>query len=154
MTFKNKLESNVFLTFFKGLTYNIEMNITDDFGLYLKYREMYCNEGRIVLFKNAPKRYGKNTHTEMVIVGGGLDVRIDCKYQLNTGSIQFNSIVGEMVKNTQLNDLYEKELMFLYDGEGFNFEEMMTLKILNKNNERVKILSIKEFDVYLKNNLK
>ena len=143
MLYKNKFEQTVYDSVIKNIVdkkYTFQIN--DSFDYYLLNRKLLCNPDELWLFKNTPKRYGTNTNSEMVLVGKGLDMRIDCKYQLNDGHIQVDNILGEIHRNVIDNKLYEKEMVFIVDGSGISLKDIASIqKFLNR-------YKIKEVNIY------
>lgn len=121
------------------------------------YHEMiirFKRDGLKYLIKNVPKVYGKYTTTEFVILHKKIFWRVDCKFQSNKYShITIDNIRGEIDRNVRYNKLYEDLLIFVVDGEGINWEEIKQYRKSKDFPNNVKILSIKEFKKFLKDNI-
>ena len=153
LNFKNETEQKV-LDIIKPKMFKFySFSRNETFEHYTLYRNVLgLKKSDLWVFANVPKTYGICTSTELVLVGKGFDARLDCKRQTNKGShITIDNIEGEIRRNTIVNRLFEKELLFVVEGEGIDWMEMKAYrKTLPKH---IKILSIKEFIKYFKEKL-
>lgn len=152
--FKNPFENIVYHEVLKSIVDKIwTFKINDDFNTYTVVRsELDLSDG-IRMYVNAPKRYGVNTHTEMILViRKKISFRIDCKFMFGSGNIQVNDIKGQIDKNIIENPLYEDKLIFVIGGNAISKEEkqrIMQYATLRNIQNQLEILTLPEFKKFM-----
>ena len=137
---KNEFEITVmeYLSQFYNYLYPLGRNSYDAYRIL---KNCVCDN---TLFTDVPNEIGKVT--EFVFATENHSMRIECKYQLNKGDIQFNSILGN-IWNLR-NHLIENELIFVINGDGFKLSDIEKLRNELKPNESIFLFN--EFKEYFR----